>query len=95
MVAPLHIYSLEMRGEIEVDILKTKISRIKTTKPMSPPPVPYFQELPCPLADTVSSAMAKETRRRLKRIDWNILDVVTTVLVSVSEVQKVFLLEIC
>lgn len=25
------------------DVLKTMISRIKTMKPMTPPPVPYFQ----------------------------------------------------
>jgi hypothetical protein len=59
-------------GNAEEDLLNTIISKIKTTKPRTPPPVPYFHALPCWAVETVSSARAKETRRRLRRSDWNI-----------------------
>jgi hypothetical protein len=58
------------------DVLKTRISRIKTIKPRTPPLVPYFQVLPWVVAERVSSATAKETRRRLSRIEENIVAVV-------------------
>ncbi len=62
----------QWKGKAE-DVLKTMISRIKTMKPRSPPPVPYFHALPWLWAVvSVSSAMAKDTRSRLRRIDWNI-----------------------
>jgi hypothetical protein len=48
------------------DVLNTRISRIKTMKPTTPPLVPYFQVLSTAVA-TISSAMAKEKRRRLKK----------------------------
>jgi hypothetical protein len=38
--------------------------------------VPYFQVLPWVVAVRVSSATAKETRRRLSRIEENIVAVV-------------------
>jgi hypothetical protein len=53
------------------DVLNTMISRIKTTKPRSPPPVPNFQA--SWVVVTISSAIAKETRKRLRRIDWIIV----------------------
>ena len=55
------------------DVLNTKISRIKTMKPRTPPLVPYFQVLPWVVAASVSSAMAKETRRRLSTSEENIV----------------------
>ena len=55
------------------DVLNTRISRIKTMKPSTPPLVPYFQVLPWLLAVSVSSAMAKETRRRLSTSEENIV----------------------
>jgi hypothetical protein len=58
------------------DVLKTRISRIKTMKPRTPPLVPYFQVLSWVVAERVSSATAKETRRRLSRIEENIFGVV-------------------
>ena len=50
----------------ERNVLNTTMSRIKTMKPRTPPLVPYFQVLSIAEA-AISSAMAKETRRRLKR----------------------------
>jgi hypothetical protein len=55
------------------DVLNTKISRIKTMNPSTPPLVPYFQVLPWVVAASVSSAMAKETRRRLSTTEENIV----------------------
>jgi len=51
----------------EEDVRNTRITKIKTMKPRTPPLVPYFQVLPWAVAKRVSSAMAKETRRRVKR----------------------------
>lgn len=42
-------------------------------KPKTPPLVPYAQRLPWLLALTVSSAIAKETSRRLSRSEENIV----------------------
>lgn len=53
------------------DVLNTRISKIKTMKPSTPPLVPYFQVLPWLLAVSVSSAMAKETRSRLSTSEEN------------------------
>ncbi len=50
----------------ERNILNTIISRIKTMKLRTPPLVPYFQVLSIVVA-AISSAIAKETRRRLKK----------------------------
>ncbi len=55
------------------DALKTRISRINTTKPNNPPPVPYFHALPCELVLTVSSAIARDTSRSWRRNGWDIV----------------------
>jgi hypothetical protein len=61
------------------NVLNTKISRIKTMKPTTPPLVPYFQVLPWLVAANVSSAIAKEISRRLMKSDENIFAVVCAV----------------
>jgi hypothetical protein len=54
------------RGRERRDVLNTIISKINTMNPSTPPLVPYFQVLSTVVA-AISSAMAKETRRRLKK----------------------------
>jgi hypothetical protein len=56
------------------DVLNTIISRINTMKPSTPPLVPYFQVLSTVVAAS-SSAMAKETKRRLKKSEEIIVTV--------------------
>jgi len=54
--------------------IQTMISRISTMKPRTPPPVPNFHALPWLWVVSVSSAMARERREKLRRrvrVDWN------------------------
>ena len=66
----------EARGYIIGDVLKAITSRTRTISPTIPPPLPYFQALPCEAVVSVSSAMTSEKReswRRMVRAWLNIL----------------------
>jgi len=65
--------------------MNTKISRIKIMKPSTPPLVPYFQVLPWAVAVRVSSAIAKETSKRLIMSEENMVADVCAVAVASIE----------
>ena len=70
------------------DILKTIMSRIRTMKPIIPPPLPYFQALPWTVAMSVSSAIAKERReswRSMLNVFWAIF--VGAIIINSEEIE--------
>lgn len=46
---------------------KTMISKIRTTRPRSPPPVPYCQALPPAVVETLGSATGAATVRAARK----------------------------
>ncbi len=67
------------------NLLIAKISRTRTIKPIIPPPLPNFQAFPWPVATTVSSATAKESRQNCKRrlsVFWNMFTILVLILMS-------------
>jgi len=54
------------------NVLKIMISRIKTMKPMIPPPVPYFHAFSCTASVDIGAASAEAARRRKLRAAWKV-----------------------
>jgi hypothetical protein len=70
------------------DILKTRMSRIRTMKPIKPPPLPYFQALPWVVALSVSSAITKEKKescRSMPMMVWAIIAGLVIVMTGLEE----------
>jgi hypothetical protein len=80
---------------VVISILKTMMSKMRTMKPMTPPPAPYCHELPWLVVTRVSSAIAKDSSANCKRvlsIAENIIVVSMVVARIVARIEVVLML---
>jgi len=68
-------------------VLQTMMSRIKTMKPMTPPPVPNFQASPWLLVLRVSSAITREIRANWRSMLSAFANILAVLMMMVLEVR--------
>jgi hypothetical protein len=77
------------------NVLKTMMSRIKTTKPIIPPLEPYFHAFPCPVVVRVSEAAASAKREAWRSMLMRVLKAMFVGWVSLSEMIPNSLVGVC